>query len=227
MFEDDDDRAFFLRKIKEIKRPCGVTLFAYCLMGNHVHLLLRQGDMPLGTFFKRLGAAYVYRFNHKYGRSGPLFRDRYKSAPVEDGAHFLDVVRYIFQSPVRANLCRRPGEYRWSSYASLDGRDSVVDGAALFALVPAAGLRALADQPSALEPFASQARGRKPRHSDEEAIVLMAAAGGAASAGGFQALASERQRQVVSVLHGQGVSIRQLSRLSGLSKGIIERWLKD
>jgi REP element-mobilizing transposase RayT len=226
IFEDDDDREFFLRKIEEIKEQCGITLFAYCLMSNHLHLLIRQGTEPLSLFFRRLGAAYVYRFNHKYDRSGHLFQDRFKSEPVEDDAYFLAVLSYIFQNPVRAGICREADGYRWSSLRLLNEKNIIIDWTELFAIVPEPELRALAKQPLMSDPFTVTARGRQPRYSDEEAVLLIKEVSGAETGSQFQKLEAEQQCLSILALYERRVSVRQMARLSGLSKGVIERWLK-
>jgi REP element-mobilizing transposase RayT len=226
IFEDDDDFEFFLQKAKKIKEQCDVTLFAYCLMNNHLHLLVRQGTEPLAGFFKRLGATYVYRFNHKYGRSGHLFQDRFKSEPVEDDAYFLTVLNYIFQNPVRAKICQRADEYRWSSLCLLDEQDTIVDWTELFAIVSKTEIKALAEQPLVADPFATAERGRKPRYSDEEAALLMKEVSGAGTGSQFQKLEVEQQQCSILALYERRVSVRQMARLSGLSKGVIERWVR-
>ena len=74
------------------------TLYAYCLMSNHVHLLIREGDDALGMSVKRIASSYVYYYNHKYLRDGHLFRERFKSEPVNDMAYFVTLLRYIHQN---------------------------------------------------------------------------------------------------------------------------------
>ena len=95
IFEDAEDYGKMLRLLKEYQQVCGYSLFAYCLMSNHMHLLMRPGEEPMEKIFRRLGASYVYWFNTKYGRTGHLFQDRYKSEPVKNDGYFLTVIRYI------------------------------------------------------------------------------------------------------------------------------------
>jgi len=73
-------------------------------MGNHIHLLLKEGKESLATSMKRISTSYVYYYNWQYDRKGHLFQDRYKSEPVEDDAYFLTVLRYIHQNPLKAGL---------------------------------------------------------------------------------------------------------------------------
>lgn len=99
IFEDDEDCQKYLQILKECKAVSEFKLFAYCLMGNHIHLLIQLGKEPIDLIFKRIGSRYVYWYNLKYRRTGHLFQDRYKSEPVEADSYFLTVVRYIHQNP--------------------------------------------------------------------------------------------------------------------------------
>ena len=107
IFEDDEDMQRFIETLKRYKDECGYSLYAFCLMGNHIHLLLKEGEEPISTILKRIAGSYVYWYNWKYGRSGHLFQDRFKSEPVEDDAYFLTVLRYIHQNPVKARICKK------------------------------------------------------------------------------------------------------------------------
>ena len=85
-------------------------------MGNHVHLLIKEGKETLSNTMKRIGASYVYWYNWQYNRKGHLFQDRFKSEAVEDDAYFLMVLRYIHQNPLKAGLTNDIASYKWSSY---------------------------------------------------------------------------------------------------------------
>ena len=79
IFEDEEDFLHFLTVLKECKAICEFEIYAYCLMTNHIHLLIKSGKEPLALVFKRIGSRFVYWYNLKYRRSGHLFQDRYKS----------------------------------------------------------------------------------------------------------------------------------------------------
>jgi len=85
-------------------------------MGNHVHLLIKEGKEVLSNTMKRIGTSYVYWYNWQYNRKGHLFQDRYKSEVVEDEAYFLTVLRYIHQNPLKAGLTDDIASYQWNSY---------------------------------------------------------------------------------------------------------------
>jgi len=117
LFYDDKDRSFFIKKLMNYVEKSGIDLYAYCLMGNHVHLLIGKGNYVMSDFVKRLSCSYVYYFNHKYERSGHLFQGRYKSEPVESVEYFKTAYRYILQNPEKAGICIWTC-YRWSSIFS-------------------------------------------------------------------------------------------------------------
>ena len=116
IFEDEEDNLKFLETLKNYKAVSGYKLFAYCLMSNHIHLLLRVEKEYLDLIIKRIAGSYVYWYNWKYKRNGHLFQDRFKSEPVEDDAYFLTVIRYIHQNPIKAGLSKTIDDYKFSSY---------------------------------------------------------------------------------------------------------------
>ena len=116
IFIDDEDRNKFLNTLLEKSKAENFSIYAYCLMDNHVHILLSGNHSNLGKLVKRINTSYVYYFNKKYDRLGHLFQDRYKSETVETIAYSLEAVRYIHNNPVKAGITRIPSDYKWSSY---------------------------------------------------------------------------------------------------------------
>lgn len=115
IFMDEEDLQFFMEKLIRARELGEFKLYAYCLMDNHVHLLLKEGE-EIGVSIKRITVGYVRYHNQKYGRTGHLFNNRYKSEPVEDQQYLLAVMRYIHNNPVKANMVATQAEYKWSSY---------------------------------------------------------------------------------------------------------------
>lgn len=98
IFEDQEDYYKFIETIKQYKEISGYQIYAYCLMGNHVHLLLIVGNEPLEQIMRRICGSFVYWYNRKYQRTGNLFQDRFKSEPVDNDNYLLTVLRYIHQN---------------------------------------------------------------------------------------------------------------------------------
>lgn len=130
IFYDDKDRRYFIKQLKEIKKDNDFNLYAYCLMGNHVHLVLRAEDANFSNVIKRLIIRYAYYFNQKYMRKGPLIQDRFKSKNVEDLRYFLEVCRYVHRNPEKAGIAKT-SEYEWSSYHEYIGEEKLIEKSAL------------------------------------------------------------------------------------------------
>jgi len=127
IFTDDEDCEKFMDILGRYRKKIGYEIYAYCLMGNHVHLLIKEGKEALSNTMKRIGTSYVYWYNWQYNRKGHLFQDRYKSEAVEDDTYFLTVLRYIHQNPVKAGLANNIESYKWSSYKEYISKTKVVN----------------------------------------------------------------------------------------------------
>src|SRR5215467_13960820 len=115
-FFSDRDYKRYLDDLRELAPQFGCAVHAYCLMTNHVHLLLTpQTTDGCGLLMKRLGQCYVQYVNRSYGRSGTLWEGRFRSALVQSERYLLACSRYIELNPVRAAIVRHPSHYRWSS----------------------------------------------------------------------------------------------------------------
>ena len=223
IFEDEEDYLRFLSVLRECKEESEFKLYAYCMMGNHIHILLQEGKEPLEIIFKRIGCRFVYWYNLKYQRVGHLFQDRYKSEAVEDDAYFLMVLRYILQNPMKAGIEDQPGNYRWSSYGSYAGKqDGLTD--------PEMAIRMLGGRESLLQYLAEKNEDqmldiveRRRGLTDEQAKTVMKRISDCDSVSAFQGLADKRQKEVLSSLLAEGLSVRQAARLTGVPKTTVAR----
>ena len=121
VFMCDRDRLDFGNGLDAIHRRFGVETLAYCLMGNHYHLLLRAPDDVLARAMHHLGTSFTARANLRNGRDGPLFRGRYHSIPVDTDPYLTWVARYIHRNPLAVPSVTHPASYRWSSYRTYVG----------------------------------------------------------------------------------------------------------
>lgn len=128
IFQDSEDRITFLEKLGLVKERSSCNIYGYCLMSNHVHLLVRETIETISQIMQRLGSAYVYWYNRKHDRVGHLFQGRFHSEAVDADEYLLTALRYIHQNPVKAGIARDCANYPWSSYhdymksESRDGR---------------------------------------------------------------------------------------------------------
>ncbi len=222
IFLEPEDYILFLEVLRECKVLSGFKLYAYCLMGNHVHLLIQAEDEDVSNVMKRIGIRFVQRINRKYGRSGHLFQDRYKSEAVSDDSYFLNLVRYIHQNPVKAGLAASAGEYAYSSYhayVNLD-TDRLVDTNLLYSLINREQFDELMRVPvsGAFLDIPEKPKGV----SDTKAISLIRKVARVQEIGEMQQLEPDGMDRAISQLLSKGVSVRQLSRLTGISRGHVE-----
>lgn len=117
IFYDDEDYNYFLISLRKAKEKSSCEIYSYCLMNNHIHLLIKESSEEIGTIVRRITAGYVLWYNDKHARTGHLFQGRFRSEPVESDRYLLIVLRYILQNPVKAGIVTRPGDYAWSSYS--------------------------------------------------------------------------------------------------------------
>ena len=116
IFFDSADNRKFLKLLEDSKKKWDYKIFAYCLMYNHVHLLLLDSNRNISKIMQSIEVAYAGYFNKKYNNSGHVFQNRYNSKNVEGIIYFKKLVRYIHQNPEKAHICLTE-EYNWSSYS--------------------------------------------------------------------------------------------------------------
>jgi REP element-mobilizing transposase RayT len=117
IFLDDEDRQKFLNTLTNKKKDNEFILYAYCLMDNHVHLVLKENKDNISHIMKRINTVYAIYFNKKYQQSGHFFQDRFKSEVIEGEPYLLAAIRYIHNNPLKARLVKVPEDYKWSSYS--------------------------------------------------------------------------------------------------------------
>lgn len=225
IFEDDGDRHYFMTVLKYYKGISGYKLHAFCLMGNHVHLLIEPAGEPLGQVFKRVGVRYVSWYNRKYERTGHLFQDRFRSENVESEQYYRTVLRYILQNPMKAGLEKQPGSYRWSSYlAYAKGTGLITD--TQYAVNMAGERETLvqflreANDDQVMDDFSPGMR-----LSDEQARNIMKQVSQCATLTEFQKLEDPLQKEYIQRLSDEGISVRQISRLTGKCRKTISRYI--
>jgi len=130
VFLEEKDFLKYLEFLSDYKDRYGFWVYAYVLMGTHVHLLIETGQVPLSKILQGINQRFTMYFNRRYGKVGHLFQGRYKAILCDRDAYLLSLVKYVHCNPVRAGMVRRPEEYRWSShreYIRLNKDGLVVD----------------------------------------------------------------------------------------------------
>lgn len=143
IFLDDQDRRRFLGGLQRASSARAWSCLAYCLMGNHFHLMIRAEAPAVSDGMRDLLGGYARYFNRRHERDGHLFKARFHDVRAERDAQALAVIRYIALNPVRAGLVDRPQDWAWSSYsamlASAGPSDHVIDETALLSLFAPSG----------------------------------------------------------------------------------------
>lgn len=224
IFEDEEDAVKFLETLQKYKETSGYKIYAYCLMGNHVHLLLKEEKEELGIIMRRIGASYVYWYNWKYQRCGHLFQDRYKSEAVEDDRYFLSVLRYIHRNPLKAGIVKDIGAYKWSSYSEYMEKNEMIDTDFAFKMFDD-------DREKAIGSFTEFHKiisddtcldiDESRRIKDAEAIDIIKRICSVSYCTDVQSFEKDKRDSCLKALKDEGLSTRQLARLTGISRGII------
>ncbi len=230
IFHEDDDFERYLETARKVSLESGVSVLGYCLMSNHVHLLLRENDGDVSVFMKRLGVSYAYWYNRKYERTGHVFQDRFKSECVEDDAYLLTVIRYIHRNPVKALITAKPEEYEWSSCAAYYEADhntsTFPDTNQILGIIHRDKERAI----EALRKFTEEDNedrcldcdeARRISESQAHEIARKVMKGKPATA--LQAMDQDARNKILRRLRKEGLSLRQVSRITGLPFHIVRK----
>ena len=237
IFEDVEDYYQFITTLDRVRvqyddygLPCGTscTIYAYCLMSNHFHLLIRERDESIGDTIKRIASSYVYYYNHKYQRDGHLFKERFKSEPVNDMAYFTVLLRYIHQNPLKAGIVEKVKDYEYSSWGeyqgTVDPAFQICDTRTVLNRIPFNDLETWVNDPLPDDYYFLDNENEQPRLrlSDDQVWQHIIELTGVRNSSDFQKLDRDNQRESLRTLRDIGASVRQLERLTGVSRGIIQ-----
>ena len=193
-------------------------------MENHVHLLLQEGTEPLEVVFKRIGISYVYYYHRKHELSGHLFQDRFRSEPIDTDAYFPDVLRYICRNPVEAGLSDKAFEYPRLGCAGMGNQTLLTDDIGKLTVLKNDELIQYVTQPAKTEHLDTT---EKKRLTDREAIEQLKSFTRGANPQDITGWSPDKRDRIVIAALESGISIRQVYRLTGISKAVIERIRKQ
>lgn len=229
IFDDDEDRQRFVQILDGLPfqyddqgtllpiRTC--CLYAWCLMTNHFHLLIRERDWKISEVIKRLASSYVFYYNKKNERIGHLFQERFKSEPCNDMEYFVTLLRYIHQNPVKAGIVENAADYEWSSWKQhylCDENDGwpICHVKTVLKRIPLDDLKTLIDEPcdaSCIDVDNSR------RLKDEEVRDLIIQQCGVATEEEFQKLEFEQRESLIIWLREESASVRQIVSHTGFT----------
>ena len=219
IYEDDKDFGQFIKMLEDQLSKRKVSLYAWCLMDNHYHLLVKGKMENISTMMRALNSRYAQYFNERHGRVGHLFQGRFRSEAVESDARFIVTVRYIHQNPLKAGITKSC-DYRWSSFNGYIDRPWLVDNTK--------ALELFYGEPGFLEfheVIDDSDRcididncGKIPNNEE-----LISAAREALNGIGIEEVAGlprEMRDESLRMLKDAGFTLRQIERLTGVSKSV-------
>ncbi len=229
IFNDTEDRQKYLAMLEKYKEKSGFEVYGFCLMSNHIHLLIKEGNESISESMRRMGSSYAYWYNQKYERCGHLFQGRFRSETVEDDRYLLVVLRYIHQNPIKAGIVKDPVLYDWTSYRDyLFKRSSLTDVRFILEIFrdkdkkPMELFQKFMKEKNDDQCLDEEERKVK-RISDIEAKSLIVKLANSNSPKGLQDLSKKERNGIIVKLKESGVSIRQVAKLTGLGKRVIEK----
>lgn len=125
VFDDEQDISRFFLLLQECIERFGCRVYSYCLMNNHIHLVVQVGEVPLSRVMQNLAFRYTRWMNWRNQRTGHLFQGRYKAILVDEDSYLMQLVAYLHLNPVRAGITSDPQSYRWSSHRAYLGLECI------------------------------------------------------------------------------------------------------
>jgi putative transposase len=240
IFEDEQDKHVFLNMLKKGSTNDAGKVYGYCLMNNHVHLLMGEDHATISKIIQRISSSYASYFNQKYERVGHLFQNRFRSEVVESDGEFLHVLRYIHQNPLNAHLVKRVYDSKWTSYREYIGSvpNNLIHRELAFRLFLQGNneekIQHELNNPQGLIAkfvnFTSKVNNDQylentyvAKNTDAEVISKLKAYGLKNVSALQQLERSERNQILCALKNTKGVSVRQIARVTGISRSVIDR----
>ena len=218
IFKAYEDRYAYLERMLRCREKSNISIFAYCMMNNHVHLLVKEGDEDISQTIKNINASYAHWFNKKYEKSGSLFQDRYLSEQVENDDYFLTVLRFIHQNPVRIGM---PIEY-FTSYEDYLYQHGIIDTA--FALEKFdQSITKFAEFVTAKNDDICLDISEEIPVTDDQANEIIKAVLVSDDHRIIFTLSKKDRNDALREMKEQRLSIRQIERLTGVNRGVIQK----
>ena len=221
IFEDDDDRRLLLQKLEGAFARRHIVTIAWCLMDNHFHLAVLDQNQALSVAFQAALSSYARIYNRKTGHSGHLFEARFWSEPIEGDARLLETVRYIHDNPQKAGV-GFASRYPWSSYGQYArGEQGIADTRTVLEL--AGGRRGFIAFTESVLPIWDPGVEEMERMCRDPRMVEVLNWHGIENPAKIKALPKPVRDDLLRDLKDQGFHIRELERLTGIGRGIIQR----
>lgn len=222
IFEDEKDYCFFINLLKRYCHMNNIKLVCYCLMINHVHLLIKDTNNELSCFMQNLAAMYARYFNNKYKRCGTLFQRPYKSKKIATDSYLLSAYRYIIRNPENDSICQY-FDYKWSSYPYIIDDDHFIDNSIIKDLLGSnTNIQNFLNLNTYEYEFSHFFEDSFTRITDSQSLDFVKKTFNIDTASCIRSFKKNKRDNAIKVLRNQGFTIRQIERLTGVSRGIIQ-----
>ncbi len=219
IFEEDADYIKLKETITKVKDEMKFEIYAYCFMSNHVHMVIKENqEKQISLIMKRILTKYARWYNLKYGRSGALIANRYKSEPVEIDEYFMELVRYIHNNPLKAGLVSKLNEYPFSSYNEYFGEKELISNELIMTITDMEVFKQYHEEK---ENYTYEVDGGVKR-SDEELRKYIRKKFKIENAKEITSYSKEEKIKILSELKDK-FSARQIQRVTGVARGMIYR----
>lgn len=219
IFEEASDYEKLKETILIVKEEMGFEIYAYCFMSNHVHIVLKEknaGDISL--IMKRILTKYARWYNIKYGRSGALIANRYKSVPIEIDEYFLQLIRYVHQNPVKAGIVNEIGEYPYSSYGEYIRVGELTNTTFLLEMI---SKKEFVEYHKEIDNFEFRVTDSK-KKTDEDVLMFLRKHYNIDNAKSIGKLPKVERDEILAEMK-KTYPVRQLQRITGVSRGVITK----
>ena len=219
LFEEASDFKKLKDTIRFVKQEIDFEIYAYCFMSNHVHIVLKEKNIgEISRIMKRILTKYARWYNIKYGRSGALIANRYKSVPVEIDEYFLQLIRYVHQNPIKAGIVDELNAYSYSSYVEYVNDADLTDTVFLSEMI---SKNEFIEYHKEVDNFEFRVTDSK-KKTDEDVLMFLKKEFGIDNAKSISKLPKADRDSILAELK-KNFPVRQLQRITGVSRGVITK----
>ena len=227
IFEDADDNRYALDLLKRMSLEEGCSVLAYCLMGNHFHLLVKMSMEDLSEAMRRFEVSYAQYFNGKYERVGTLFQGRFGSEPITSDEQLLAAVRYIHLNPTKAGIAPFDA-FEWSSYREYAQGGEIADTSLILEMIGGTSQlerfhRTERGDATFMEESSGSGMPRRARQTDQRVRGIIEDALGQRGLSNPSEMPRDDRDAMLIAMRDSGATVRQAERLTGISRGVIGR----
>lgn len=219
IFEEEEDYNKLIEDIEKVKNDMHFSIYGYCFMSNHVHMVVKENkDLEISVIMKRILTRYARWYNIKYGRSGALIANRYKSIPVEIDDYFLHLIRYVHQNPLKACLVEKLEDYKFSSYQEYTGESRLIDRELVDSLIDREGFIEYHKESEEMVFNVTDSM----RKSDDELKLYLIKKFGITNPKDISKFEKERKIEILKELRNK-YSDRQIQRVTDVPRGFVAK----